>query len=154
VVGAARLWFAPAGGELTLEIKLQPGDTRLRFSISRTEEVIHTDESTPGVASMRSGLLELYHHTRCASKLPAGEMLLAGRTCMHDRDDCLISILETATEKVGGSRTLCRQHGVTGSEKKSGMMRRVEDADGVGDDDGDTASGIEAEGRVTQKWGW
>jgi hypothetical protein len=40
VVRAARLWFAPAAGELALEIKLQPGDTRLGFAISRTEEVI------------------------------------------------------------------------------------------------------------------
>jgi hypothetical protein len=81
VVRAARLWFAPAGGELTLEIKLQPGDTRLGFAISRSEEVNRTDESTLEVASTRSGLLELYHCVRRASKLPAGEMLPVGRTC-------------------------------------------------------------------------
>jgi hypothetical protein len=123
VVRVARLWFAPAGGELTLEIKLQPGDTRLGFAITRTEEVIHTDESTLGVASTRSDLLELYHRTCRASKLPVGEMLPAGRPCMRGRDGCLISIPETTTEKVRGSHTSCRQYGVTGSEKKSGMVR-------------------------------
>lgn len=39
VVRAVRLWYAPVAGELALEIKLQPGDTRLGFAISRTEEV-------------------------------------------------------------------------------------------------------------------
>ena len=39
VVRALRLWYAPVAGELALEIKLQPGDTRLGFAISRTEEV-------------------------------------------------------------------------------------------------------------------
>jgi hypothetical protein len=85
VVRAAHLWFAPAGGELELEIKLQSGDTRLGFSISHTEEVIRTNESTPGVASMHSGMLELYHRARCASKLPAGEMLLVGRLALRAR---------------------------------------------------------------------
>jgi hypothetical protein len=42
VVRAARLWFAPLGGELALEIKLQPGDMRLGFAISRTEEVTNS----------------------------------------------------------------------------------------------------------------
>ncbi|KAK3121480.1 hypothetical protein QOZ80_8BG0654110 [Eleusine coracana subsp. coracana] len=74
VVRAVRLWYGPAGGELALEIKLQPGDTRLGFAISRTEEgFIYVssvaDESTPGVASTRSGLLELYLRARRASKL-------------------------------------------------------------------------------------
>jgi hypothetical protein len=124
VVRAARLWFATAGGELRLEIKLQPGDTRLGFAISRTEEVIHTDKSTLGVTSTRSGLLELYHYARHASKLPAGEMLSVGRPCMCGRDGCLILIPEIAAEKVGGSRTSCRQYGVMGSEKKLGMVRR------------------------------
>jgi hypothetical protein len=109
VVRAAHLWFAPTGGELALEIKLQPGDTRLGFAISHTEEVIHTDESMLGVASTRSDLLELYHHTCCASKLPAGEILPAGRPCMCGRDGCLISFLEIVDEKVGGSHTLCRR---------------------------------------------
>jgi hypothetical protein len=37
------------------------------------------------VASTRSSLLELYHHARCASKLPGGEMLPAGRPALHVR---------------------------------------------------------------------
>jgi hypothetical protein len=71
----------PAGGELALEIKLQPGDTRLGFAISRTEEVIHTDESTPRVASTCSGPLELYHSAHRAKKLPAGEMMPTDLAC-------------------------------------------------------------------------
>jgi hypothetical protein len=110
------------GGELTLEIKLQLGDTRLGFAISHTEEIIKTDESTPGVASMHSSLLELYHRACHASKLPTGEMLSVGRPCMHDQDGSLISIPEMAAKKVGGSRTSCRKYGVMGSEKKSGMV--------------------------------
>lgn len=39
VVRAVRLWFAPLGGELPIEIKLMEGDTKLGFAISRTEEV-------------------------------------------------------------------------------------------------------------------
>uniref|UniRef100_A0A0D9X6S1 Uncharacterized protein n=1 Tax=Leersia perrieri TaxID=77586 RepID=A0A0D9X6S1_9ORYZ len=74
VVRAIRLWYAPFAGEMAMEIKLQPGDTRLGFAISRTEEgFIYVssvaDESTPGVASTRSGLLELYRRARRASKL-------------------------------------------------------------------------------------
>ncbi|RCV30682.1 hypothetical protein SEVIR_6G124700v4 [Setaria viridis] len=74
IVRAVRLWYAPVAGELALEIKLQPGDTRLGFAISRTEEgFIYVssvaDESTPGVASTRSGLLELYRRARRASRL-------------------------------------------------------------------------------------
>lgn len=40
VVRAVRLWYTPKSGEMPLEIKLQEGDTKLGFSISRTEEVI------------------------------------------------------------------------------------------------------------------
>ncbi|KAJ1275109.1 hypothetical protein BS78_05G111100 [Paspalum vaginatum] len=74
VVRAVRLWYAPLAGELALEIKLLPGDTRLGFAISRTEEgFIYissvANESTPGVASTRSGLLELYRRARRASRL-------------------------------------------------------------------------------------
>ncbi|WVZ53505.1 hypothetical protein U9M48_004436, partial [Paspalum notatum var. saurae] len=74
VVRAVRLWYAPVAGELAIEIKLLPGDTRLGFAISRTEEgFIYissvADESTPGVASTRSGLLELYRRARRASRL-------------------------------------------------------------------------------------
>lgn len=39
VVRAVRLWFAPLGVEFPLEIKLKEEDTKLGFSISRTEEV-------------------------------------------------------------------------------------------------------------------
>ncbi|KAF0909773.1 hypothetical protein E2562_000099 [Oryza meyeriana var. granulata] len=74
VVRAVRLWYTPVAGEAALEIKLLPGDTRLGFAISRTEEgFIYVssvaDESTPGVASTRSGLLELHRAARRASRL-------------------------------------------------------------------------------------
>lgn len=39
VVRAVRLWYAPVGGELAIEIKLKEGDSKLGFAISRTEEV-------------------------------------------------------------------------------------------------------------------
>lgn len=39
VVKAVRLWYTPAAGEVAVDIKLQEGDTKLGFSISRTEEV-------------------------------------------------------------------------------------------------------------------
>lgn len=39
VVRAARLWYAPPGGEFGIEINIQEGDTKLGFAISRTEEV-------------------------------------------------------------------------------------------------------------------
>lgn len=39
VVRAVRLWYAPLGVECPLEIKLRDDDTKLGFSISRTEEV-------------------------------------------------------------------------------------------------------------------
>ena len=39
VLRAVRLWYTPVASELALEIKLLPGDTRLGFAISRTEEV-------------------------------------------------------------------------------------------------------------------
>ncbi|XP_047051288.1 uncharacterized protein LOC124656620 [Lolium rigidum] len=76
LVRAVRLWYAPsgAGGETAVEIALRQGDTRLGFAISRTEEgFIYVssvaDESTPGVASTRSGLLELHRAARRAGKL-------------------------------------------------------------------------------------
>jgi hypothetical protein len=94
------------------------------------------------------GLLEQYHRVRRASKLPVGEMLPAGRPCVHGRDGCLILIPKKAAEKVGGSRTLCRQYGVTGQRRSRGRCDRV------GDDDGDTTGGVEAEGSVARGWGW
>lgn len=39
VMRAFRLWYAPSGGEFGIEIKIKDGDTKLGFSISRTEEV-------------------------------------------------------------------------------------------------------------------
>jgi len=74
VVRAVRLWYTAAAGEAALELLLRPGDTRLGFAISRTEEgFIYVssvaEEGTPGVASARSGLLELHRAARAASKL-------------------------------------------------------------------------------------
>lgn len=74
VVRAVRLWYTPAAGEAALELRLRPGDTRLGFAISRTEEgFIYVssvaEEGTPGVASARTGLLELYRAARGSSKL-------------------------------------------------------------------------------------
>ncbi|XP_077254126.1 uncharacterized protein LOC143893060 [Tasmannia lanceolata] len=74
VVRAVRLWYAAVAGELALEIKLNEGDTRLGFAISRTEEgfiyissVIDDDKNE--VASTRSGLSQLYWEAMKASKL-------------------------------------------------------------------------------------
>uniref|UniRef100_A0ACD5XXK2 Uncharacterized protein n=1 Tax=Avena sativa TaxID=4498 RepID=A0ACD5XXK2_AVESA len=76
VVRAVRLWYAAsgAGGETAVEIALRQGDTRLGFAINRTKEgFIYVssvaNESTPGVASTRSGLLELHRAARRAGKL-------------------------------------------------------------------------------------
>ncbi|KAK9220938.1 hypothetical protein WN944_009362 [Citrus x changshan-huyou] len=73
VVRAVRLWYAPVGGELAIEIKLKEGDSKLGFAISRTEEgfiyistVIDDEESIP---STRSGLSILYKEAVSASKL-------------------------------------------------------------------------------------
>ncbi|KAF9597348.1 hypothetical protein IFM89_017251 [Coptis chinensis] len=75
VVRAVRLWYTPIGGEMAVEIKLQEGDTKLGFAISRTEEgfiyissVIDVDEHD-GVAAVRSGLTDLYKEATKASKL-------------------------------------------------------------------------------------
>ncbi|XP_008787284.2 uncharacterized protein LOC103705374 [Phoenix dactylifera] len=74
VVRAVRLWYTPAAGEMAVEIKLQEGDTRLGFAISRTEEgFIYissvTDDDGTEVAAARSGLRELYKEAARASKL-------------------------------------------------------------------------------------
>ncbi|XP_048140595.1 uncharacterized protein LOC115738285 isoform X2 [Rhodamnia argentea] len=73
VVRAVRLWFAALGGEFPIEIKLQEGDTKLGFAISRTEEgfiyistVIDGDENVP---STRSGLSNLYREATSSSRL-------------------------------------------------------------------------------------
>ncbi|XP_030456983.1 uncharacterized protein LOC115677879 [Syzygium oleosum] len=75
VVRAVRLWFAPLGGEFPIEIKLQEGDTKLGFAISRTEEgfiyistVIDDDENAPA-PSTRSGLNNLYREATSSSRL-------------------------------------------------------------------------------------
>ncbi|CAN6859993.1 unnamed protein product [Brassica oleracea] len=73
VVRAVRLWYAPLGVELPLEIKLRDDDTKLGFSISRTEEGFiyvssvtdHEDESAPAA---RSGLSSLYRDAAKASR--------------------------------------------------------------------------------------
>ncbi|KAL5567187.1 hypothetical protein UlMin_030351 [Ulmus minor] len=73
VVRAVRLWYAPLGGEIPIEIKIQESDTKLGFAISRTEEgfiyissVIDGDENAP---SSRSGLSSLYKEAVAASRL-------------------------------------------------------------------------------------
>ncbi|KAG8056252.1 hypothetical protein GUJ93_ZPchr0002g24734 [Zizania palustris] len=74
VIRAVRLWYTPVAGEAALEIRLLPGDTRLGFSISRTEEgFIYVssvaEERPPEGPSTRSGLLELDRAARRASRL-------------------------------------------------------------------------------------
>uniref|UniRef100_A0A5B7BLA6 Uncharacterized protein n=1 Tax=Davidia involucrata TaxID=16924 RepID=A0A5B7BLA6_DAVIN len=73
VVRAVRLWYAPLGGEVSIEIKLKEGDVKLGFAISRTEEgfiyissVIDDDDNAP---STRSGLVNLHKEATRASKL-------------------------------------------------------------------------------------
>lgn len=39
VVRAVRLWYAPLGGEVAVEIKIKDDDVKLGFAIGRTEEV-------------------------------------------------------------------------------------------------------------------
>ncbi|XP_020091174.1 uncharacterized protein LOC109712161 [Ananas comosus] len=75
VVKAVRLWYTAAAGELPVEITLQEGDTRLGFSISRTEEgfiyissVVEDDQDNE-TPSTRSGLRDLYREAKSASKL-------------------------------------------------------------------------------------
>ncbi|KAL2989229.1 hypothetical protein AAZX31_11G128100 [Glycine max] len=74
VVRAVRLWYAPIGGEISIEIKLKEDDTKLGFAISRTEEgfifiqtVIEDDQEN--VPATRSGLSNLYKAAKDASKL-------------------------------------------------------------------------------------
>ncbi|PWA43597.1 hypothetical protein CTI12_AA391440 [Artemisia annua] len=73
VVRAVRLWFAPLGGEVPVEINIKEGDLKLGFAIGRTQEgfihvtsVIEDDEDSP---STRSGLSSLYREARRARKL-------------------------------------------------------------------------------------
>ncbi|KAM7273461.1 hypothetical protein ACFE04_028125 [Oxalis oulophora] len=83
VVRAVRLWYAPVGGEYSIEIKLKETDTRLGFAISRTDEfrsfssqstllgfvyistVVDGDDDAP---STRSGLSSLYKEAKASGK--------------------------------------------------------------------------------------
>ncbi|KAI3510534.1 hypothetical protein L1887_17602 [Cichorium endivia] len=38
VVRDVRLWYAPLGGEVAVEIKIKEGDTKVGFAIGRTQE--------------------------------------------------------------------------------------------------------------------
>lgn len=63
VVRAVRLWYAPVGGELSIEIKLKEEDSKLGFAISRTEEgfiFISSVINQENVPATRSGLSSLY----------------------------------------------------------------------------------------------
>ncbi|KAD2249703.1 hypothetical protein R6Q59_011777 [Mikania micrantha] len=72
VVRAVRLWYAPIGGEVPVEIKIKEGDEKLGFAIGRTAEgfihvtsIIDQDEDSP---STRSGLSSLYMEAKKARK--------------------------------------------------------------------------------------
>ncbi|KAL2328827.1 hypothetical protein Fmac_022254 [Flemingia macrophylla] len=74
VVRAVRLWYAPIGGEFSIEIKLKEDDTILGFAISRTEEgfiFISTviDDGQENVPATRSGLRDLYKAASDTSRL-------------------------------------------------------------------------------------
>ncbi|KAK7257858.1 hypothetical protein RIF29_32135 [Crotalaria pallida] len=74
VVRAIRLWYAPIGGEFSIEIKLKEEDTKLGFAISRTEEGFIfissvMDDGQENVAATRSGLSNLYKVAKSNSKL-------------------------------------------------------------------------------------
>ncbi|RWV93028.1 hypothetical protein GW17_00044547 [Ensete ventricosum] len=74
VMRAVRLWYSPIEGEMALEIEPREGDTKLGFSISRTEEgFIYIssveDHDGTGVAAARSGLKKLSKAAAAASKL-------------------------------------------------------------------------------------
>lgn len=74
VVRAIRLWYAPIGGEFSIEIKLKEDDTKLGFAISRTEEgfiFISTviDDGQENTPATRSGLSNLYKAATDTSRL-------------------------------------------------------------------------------------
>ncbi|XP_058761882.1 uncharacterized protein LOC131635286 [Vicia villosa] len=75
VVRAIRLWYAPMGGEFSIEIKLRDDDSKLGFSISRTEEGFVfisssvTDEGKESSPATRSGLSKLYKLATETSRL-------------------------------------------------------------------------------------
>ncbi|KAL2557210.1 hypothetical protein Fot_01949 [Forsythia ovata] len=73
VVRAVRLWFSPLAEEIPVEIQINVTDTKLGFSISRTEEgfiyissVIEGDVNAP---SSLSRLRNLYHQSVGLSKI-------------------------------------------------------------------------------------
>ncbi|WOL12055.1 hypothetical protein Cni_G20819 [Canna indica] len=72
VVKAVRLWYTPTAGELAVDIRLQEGDTKLGFSISRTEEgfifISSVDETDNEAASTRAGLRDLFRQAESSSK--------------------------------------------------------------------------------------
>uniref|UniRef100_A0ACD5YEY1 Uncharacterized protein n=1 Tax=Avena sativa TaxID=4498 RepID=A0ACD5YEY1_AVESA len=75
VVKAARIWYRSTAGEMPLEIQLQEGDTRLGFSVSRTEEgfiyisSVVDDDKGNEAPSTRSGLRDLFNRAKEASRL-------------------------------------------------------------------------------------
>ncbi|KAK7272026.1 hypothetical protein RJT34_28370 [Clitoria ternatea] len=72
VVRAVRLWYAPVGGEFSIEIKLKEDDTKLGFAISRTEEgfiFISSVINQENVPATRSELSNLYKLATDTSRL-------------------------------------------------------------------------------------
>ncbi|XP_061364847.1 uncharacterized protein LOC133308254 [Gastrolobium bilobum] len=72
VVRAVRLWYAPVGGEFSIEIKLKEDDEKLGFAISRTEEgfiFISSVINQENVPATRSGLSNLYKLATDTSRL-------------------------------------------------------------------------------------
>uniref|UniRef100_A0A7N0ZUB5 Uncharacterized protein n=1 Tax=Kalanchoe fedtschenkoi TaxID=63787 RepID=A0A7N0ZUB5_KALFE len=82
VVRAVRLWYMALGGEYPVEIRLNEGDTKLGFAISRTEEgfiyILNVSGDEEGTPSNRSGLTRLYLEAKASSK-----MLVVSRVCNH-----------------------------------------------------------------------
>ncbi|KAL2940868.1 Elongation factor Tu chloroplastic [Bienertia sinuspersici] len=72
VVRAIRLWYSPIQ-EFPVEINIEPGDVKLGFAVSRTEEgFIYISSALEGdgnVPSARSGLNDLYSEAKRDSKL-------------------------------------------------------------------------------------
>ncbi|KAI4322069.1 hypothetical protein L6164_021792 [Bauhinia variegata] len=73
VVRAVRLWYAPIGGEFSIEIKLKDSDEKLGFAISRTEEgfifISSVIDGQDNAAATRSGLSNLYKAATETSRL-------------------------------------------------------------------------------------
>lgn len=74
VMKTVRLWFTPAAGEFPIEIELFEGDTKLGFTVSRTEEgFIYisavSEEDDVDLPSTRSYIRELYHEAKRSAHL-------------------------------------------------------------------------------------